>query len=51
MRTKQLMIVSIDINDWAARVVEATIGTKIPIDLVEKERQKIADEKRHHRAR
>lgn len=34
-----------DINVWAAKVVEATTGIKVPYDLVEQEIRKIAEEK------
>ena len=50
MKTERKLIVSTDLNDWAARVMERTTGTTIPHDLVELELRKIADEKRaNHR--
>jgi len=38
-------IVAHDLNEWAARVVEATTGVKVPHDIVEQEIRKIAEEK------
>lgn len=38
-------IVARDINSWAAAIVEATTGEKVPADLVEQEIRKIAEER------
>lgn len=42
---KRRKVVATDINEWAAKVVSATTGTPIPVDLVAKERRLIAAEK------
>lgn len=42
---KAKKIAASDLNEWAARVVEATTGVRVPHDIVEQEIRKIAEEK------
>jgi hypothetical protein len=44
-KSKHRRIVATDINEWAALVVQAVTGERIPTDLVERELRLIAEER------